>query len=47
MALRIKQYKEKWRMDIENEELEFKNKEEFMKVFNQLLELKEKYGQIK
>jgi len=42
----IKQFEKKWRLKIENEEWEFKSLKELKKILGELLNYKEKNGQI-
>lgn len=44
--IKIRMYQEKWRIEIENEVLEFKTKAEFKGFLDKILEIKEKYGRI-
>jgi len=45
--IKIRMYQEKWRIDIENETLEFKTKSEFKGFLDKLLEIKDKHGRLK
>lgn len=47
MAITIKQRGEKWRMIIQDEELEFENRKKLDENLKTILDLKEKYGKIK
>lgn len=48
MGIKIKQYGQKWRIMIdENEEWEFENRADMEKGLKTLLDLKEKKGQLK
>jgi len=42
----IKQKKDTWRLIVSNEEWEFKSRKELEKVLEELLDLKEGYGQL-
>lgn len=42
-----KMFKEMWRLGIDGEEWEFQDKEEYLKVHKQIVDLKEKYGKVK
>ncbi len=44
--LEIKQRRDKWRLTIEEEEWEVKDKKELKEVINILIDLKSKYGQL-
>jgi len=43
----IKMNKEKWRIFISEEELEFENREDFDSCLKVILDLKDKFGRIK
>lgn len=47
MAIEIKQYNKKWRIEIQSEEWEFENRISMEKGLKILLDLKEKRGQVK
>ena len=44
--IKLKMYEGKWRIDIENETLEFKTKSEFKGFLDKILEIKEKHGKL-
>jgi len=46
MAITIKQHQEKWRMVIINEEWEFKNLQDMLDAFEDLIEIKKEYGRL-
>jgi len=43
----IKMYKEKWRININEEDFEFENREDFDACLKVILDLKDKFGRIK
>jgi len=47
MVIKIKQRGDKWRIGMDNEEWEFKDREEFDEFFKKILDIKEKKGRIK
>jgi len=46
MAIKIKQYEKKWRIEIEREEWEFENRADVDYYIKLLLGIKEDYGRI-
>jgi len=45
--IKIKMHQGNWRIEIDNEILEFKTKKEFDVFLNKVLEIKDKFGRIK
>jgi hypothetical protein len=45
--MKIKQYGEKWRLEVENEEWEFRSRKDMESRLKILLDLKESKGQLK